>query len=199
MTFQVIMPVTHGDVDVRSDIWKFTESEVTDVARGNTSETKSPVRNRAPPPPAPSVPPPAGPPTVDPVEGNVTVVEVATHAPPMSAKPVLHTKLHVPAAHTAVALLTAGQTVEHAPQLDGSVEVFTQLAPQVVRPAPHVVVHTPALHTWPPGHAWPQEPQFALSTRTFVSHPVAGTWSQSAKPVLQAAMAHAPVEQTAVA
>jgi len=45
----------------------------------------------------------------------------------------------------------------------------------------------------------PQRPQWTRSRRTSTSQPFAATWSQSAKPALQAMMRHAPFAQEAMA
>jgi hypothetical protein len=111
--------------------------------------------------------------------------------------------VHAPAAHPFDATLGSEHALPHAPQLAGSTEVLAQNAlapvPQVASGAAQVVPHTPPEHTRPAVQAVPHAPQLALSVRVFTSQPLAGFVSQSAKPAAQAAMAHAPAAQLAVA
>jgi hypothetical protein len=52
------------------------------------------------------------------------------HAPEQALRPLVHVKPHTLDVHVAVALLTAGQTCPHEPQLPVSVASFTQSDPQ---------------------------------------------------------------------
>jgi len=111
--------------------------------------------------------------------------------------------VQTPAEQPLAATLEREQTVPHAPQLAGSTAVLAQKVdapvPQVRRGEAQVALHAPPEHTRPAGQAAPQTPQLALSVRVLTSQPSAALALQSAKPAAQAAMAHTPEEQVAVA
>ena len=67
------------------------------------------------------------------------------------------------------------------------------------RDVPTGQTQLPPTQLFPPAHATPHPPQFALSTVVFVSQPLAATLSQLACPTVQAATLHAPLTQLAVA
>ena len=67
------------------------------------------------------------------------------------------------------------------------------------RGAAQVAPHAPAEQTWPAPQVVPQAPQLVLSLRVSTSQPLAGSWSQSAKPEAHAATAHAPPAHVALA
>jgi hypothetical protein len=85
------------------------------------------------------------------------------------------------------------------PQWFTSVDSLTQLPEQSTSPLPHVVPHALDEQTWPPLHAVAHAPQLALSEVVSVSHPLAESPSQSAKPLSHAPIAHVPALQVALA
>jgi hypothetical protein len=106
-------------------------------------------------------------------------------------------------AHAGTEFARAGHTVEHAPQLAGSVVVFVQNAPapapHVVRGAAHVGRHMPLEQTVPAPQGTPQPPQFALSMAVLASQPFVALPSQFAKPALHVPRPQRPVRQAAAA
>ena len=60
----------------------------------------------------------------------------------------------------------APQLTPHAPQLFGSMPRWLHRCPHVANVPQSRGVHVPLLHAWPSPHAWPHEPQFALSLAT---------------------------------
>jgi hypothetical protein len=119
--------------------------------------------------------------------------------PSQLPKPELQTKPQLPRVQRGIALACAGQTLPHAPQFDGSVCRSTQRPEQKVVGATQRFVHMRDEHTWPTMQARPQAPQWAFETARLTSQPLAGLPSQSAKSVLHAPTAHAPLTHTAVA
>jgi hypothetical protein len=59
------------------------------------------------------------------------------------------------------------QVVPQPPQLIGSTFVSTQLLPHLVVPPLQTMVHPPFTHCCPLTHAFPQDPQLALSLLVF--------------------------------
>ncbi len=131
-------------------------------------------------------------------------VLVFTHAPPQKVVPVGHAVTHMPFEH-------ASPTLQRLPQRP-QCRVFwfvlisqplVALASQLAKPAlqapsaqaldAHVAVALANAHTRP------QAPQLAVIARRSISHPLAGSPSQSAKPVVHAASAQVPLRQAAVA
>jgi hypothetical protein len=121
--------------------------------------------------------------------------------PSQSAHPALQlATVQVPFEHDGTALAGA-HTAPQAPQLFTSRLLFVS-HPSVGSPlqsprgARHVSIrHTPWSHlaaALVKLHTVPQAPQFAASPSWFTSHPSAGCWLQSRKPVLQVSTAHAP-------
>ena len=82
------------------------------------------------------------------------------------------------------------------PQLLLSLLVSTQVPPQLVVPPEHWQV--PFAQFMPLEQAWPQAPQLWKLAFRFISQPLAGLWSQSAKPALQVSSTQVPLEQPAV-
>jgi hypothetical protein len=99
------------------------------------------------------------------------------------------------------------QATPHAPQLFTSLDEFTSqpsaaLWLQSAKLAAHVSPQVPlqvAVEFGPEAHAFPHAPQLLTSEAVLISHPSAACPSQSAKPALHSAMAHAPAAQTGAA
>jgi hypothetical protein len=100
-----------------------------------------------------------------------------------------------------------GHTWPHVPQLVASVVVAVSqplagLPSQLPKPAAQLSMHVPPEHVedaFSVLHTTPHMPQFFASVWRFVSHPLDAILSQSAKPALQEAMAHMPIEHLLVA
>ncbi len=109
--------------------------------------------------------------------------------------------------HVGVAFAPGAHTRPQALQLLVVVSETSQpsaaLALQFPKPRRHESPHTPAEHDavelGPLAHARAHIPQLARSVCRFTSQPFAGLRSQSAKPALHVAIAHAPAAQLAVA
>ncbi len=116
-----------------------------------------------------------------------SVSQPLARMPSQSPNPGRHVSRHIELAQSSVPLGAVPHAVPHAPQLRESLVTSTQTPPHI-RVDPEQIVEqlgeAPAEHIWPIGHARPQPPQFALSTR-FCSQPFIGLLSQSAKPALQ--------------
>jgi hypothetical protein len=97
-------------------------------------------------------------------------------------KPASQVRAHAPAAQTDVALVRAGQTLPHAPQLELSFVVERHTPPQADCPAGHALVQVPLAQTCPAAHRAPQRPQFVRSRARSASQPLARSASQSARP-----------------
>jgi hypothetical protein len=130
----------------------------------------------------------------------VAVSQPFVATPSQSPNPAAHAPTtQLLAEHASTAVFGRAHEVAQLPQWLTSVVSSAQLPEQLVSPAPHVVPHAPAEHTWPPPQAFLHAPQFPLSAWVFVSHPLDGSPSQSAKPTLHAPSAHTPVEHVAPA
>jgi hypothetical protein len=87
----------------------------------------------------------------------------------------------MPAAHVSV----PPQTRPQAPQFAAFVVTSMQVAPHIIRGAPQVVMQAPAEQPSVAAQTWPQVPQLLESERMSLSHPLAESPSQSAKPLVQ--------------
>jgi hypothetical protein len=103
--------------------------------------------------------------------------------------------------------LVDGHTWPHVPQFEASLVVAVSqplagLPSQLAKPAAQLSTHVPPEHddvAFTVLHATPHMPQFFASVWRFVSHPLDGVLSQSAKPELQVSMTHMPIEHLLVA
>lgn len=77
----------------------------------------------------------------------------------------LHESPHTPDVHVDVPLDAVGHTWPHDAQFCGSLAVVVQTLPHIV--SVQTAVQTPLVQIWPPVHARPQPPQFALSESGF--------------------------------
>jgi hypothetical protein len=138
----------------------------------------------------------------------VLFVRLVVQLPPEQAPyPAGHdTTPHVPPWQKGVPVVD-GQTWLHVPQFEASELVAVSqpsatLPLQSPKPAAHVSTQAPAWHievAFTVLQAMPQPPQFFMSVWRSVSHPFAATPSQSAKPALHEAIAHAPIAHLLVA
>ena len=130
----------------------------------------------------------------------VLVSQPLAAVPSQSPKPAAHpTTVQTPAAQPPAATFGSAQTAPHPPQCAGLFAVLAQKAagadPQVARGEAQVVLHAPPEQTEPAAQARPQAPQLVLSERVSTSQPSAGLVLQSAKPAVQAVIAHVPAVQ----
>ena len=110
--------------------------------------------------------------------------------PSQSAKPRLHVGTHAPETH-AVAPLALVQLVVQLPHREtessGVSHPLDALPSQLSKPVAHTGVQVPATHEVVPcrfAHATPHAPQLPVLVCVPVSHPLAGSASQSPEPAL---------------
>jgi len=132
---------------------------------------------------------------------SVGVSHPSAALPLQSAWPALHVTTHAAFVQATALVNAEPQTLPHVPQLLVAVRLASQPSlpslSQSANPELHTRVHTPLLHVvasaFVPTHPLPQPPQFFGSdAAVFVSHPFAGSSSQSSKPGLHVVMTHLP-------
>jgi len=110
---------------------------------------------------------------------------VSTHLPSHTISPAGHS--HAPPLHVA----PIGHSVPQPPQCDVLVLVSTHAPSQnvsLLEQSHDEPVHTPPEHSQPLGQMLPHAPQLRLSVPSSASQPVAGSPSQSAKPLAHTEM-----------